>query len=359
MTGPRATPAPNPTGDFGSWGLDAQKALYRELAARALHRWGLTVAALSWLSYSTNAVFAAQTTSARYVLRLSLAGRVEEARLRSELDWLRAIRQRTDLPAPNPLRLCIEGEERLYASLSHDLLPPPQRVYGVLFEHLEGRRKSASELSAADCGQIGRYLGRLHRDAQFKLPADFDRPRLDWQGLFGVDSPYQSAGNSPTLEAGQREIFAKVAGHVGQVMARLDGERDNFGLIHADLLAKNVLFDSNSLAALDFEYSGWGYFLYDLAPLLWELRGERGADYGQLEGALLAGYRSARAEASVDREAVEAFIAARQLASCRWLLQNRHHPQVRDAAPDLIRQRTAELEQYLSMGVLRRRSPTL
>ncbi len=348
-------------GDFAVWGLDAQKALYRELAVDALRLWGLDAARrLSWLTYSTNAVFAVRTAEARYVLRLSLPpGRVKATRLRSELDWLRAIRQRTELLAPNPVSLQTGGGARLFGSVSHGSLPPPHSAYCVLFEHLVGRTKSASELGTADCFQIGSYLGSLHQDAQFEPPADFDRPRLDQPGLFGAESPYESDEESRALEAGQREASARVAGRVGQAMARIDCQRDSFGLIHADLLAKNVLFAGDTIAALDFEYCGWGYFLYDLAPLLWQLRGERSADYAQLESALLAGYQSTRADAAVDREALEAFIAARQLASCRWLLQHRHHPQVRELAPALIRQRTAELLHFLSSGVLERQSPTL
>lgn len=348
-----------PPDDFAGWGLEAQKALYRELAADALAMWGLQAYGLSWLTYSSNAVLAVQMSDKRYVLRLSLPGRVTESRLRSELSWLRSIRQWTDLLAPNPVALNLNGNAPIYASAQHKLLPPPHCVYCALFEHIAGQSKSATELSASDCKAIGRYLGRLHKDAQFDPPAHFDRPRLDLRGLFGADSPYQSAQESQALEAGQREVFARVAGRVGQVMARLDGQRSNFGLIHADLLMKNVLFVDNTIAALDFEYSGWGYFPYDLAPLLWQLRGERSGDYAQLERALLAGYQSARADATIDRDALEAFLAARQLASCRWLLQNLHHPQVRDIAPALIRQRTAELEEFLSSGELKRQSPTL
>lgn len=350
---------PYPPGDFGSWDLAAQQALYLDLAANALPMWGLRASALGWLAYSSNAVVALRTADARYVLRLSLAGRVRESRLRSELDWLRAIRRRTHLLAPNPVAAKIDGAEQFFIAVSHERLPPPQAVYCVLFEHINGRQKSAQELSAADCQRIGRYLGRLHQEAQFNPPGGFDRPRLDQSGLFGAESPYQSADESAALATGQAGVFAQVAERVGQVMARLDRERDSFGLIHADLLSKNVLFDGDAIAALDFEYCGWGYYLYDLAPLLWQLRGERSADFALLEDALLAGYASSRATGSVDREALEAFISARQLASCRWLLQNRHHPQVRGAASDLIRQRTAELEQFLSSGVLQRRSPTL
>lgn len=359
MTDSLSSRAPYPPGDFGEWGLDAQKALYRELAAEALREWRLEADGLRWLTYSSNAVFVVQSAGARYVLRLSLPGRVRPSRVRSELVWLQAIRQRTDLLAPAPIPLVADGEERLYAKVSHNLLPPPHHINCALFGHIAGTSKSASELTTSDCHAIGRYLGQLHQVAQFEPPGGFDRPRLDWQGLFGAESPYRSANESRALEAGQREVFAHVAARVGQVMARLDGEPESFGLIHADLLAKNVLFVGNAVAALDFEYSGWGYFLYDLAPLMWQLRGERSADYAPLDEALLAGYHLARPEAPLDREALEAFIAARQLASCRWLLQNRHHPQLREAAPGLIRQRTAALEHYLGSGALERRSPTL
>lgn len=359
MTGSPTTPAPDRPNDFGNWVLAAQKALYLELATGALGQWGLPVDALDWLAYSSNAVFAVRSAGARYVLRLSPAGRVKESRLRSELEWLRAIKQRTDLLAPEPVALRVDGESRLYATAAHKRLPPPQAVICVLFRHIDGRRKSARELNAADCRQIGRYLGKLHQDAQIDPPSGFDRPRLDWQGLFGAESPYHAADDVLALEAGQREIFADVAARAGRVMERLDREPASFGLIHADMLSKNALFGRDAVAALDFEYSGWGYFLYDLAPLLWEMRGERPADCAPLQNALLHGYRSARTDAQVDQEALEVFVAARQLASCRWLLQNRHHSHLRDAAPDLIRQRAAELERYLSSGVLRRQSPTL
>lgn len=359
MTRRSANHEPFPPDDFGEWSLSAQQALLMNLAADALRQWGLKLDGLSWLTYSTNAVFAVYTAENRYVLRLSLAGRVSESRLRSELDWLRAIRQRTDLLAPNPVVARGEGEEQLYAMVSHELLPPPRFAYCALFEFIEGAVKGACDLSAADMHAIGRYLGRLHQDAQFDPSPGFDRPRLGQQGLFGADSPYQSANRIRTAAAEQGEVFAKVAQRVGQVMARLEVAGESFGLIHADLLAKNVLFSGAAIAALDFEYSGWGYFLYDLAPLLWQLRGERSADYALLEEALLAGYRSARAGVTIDRDALEAFVAARQLASCRWLLQNLHQPQLRDAAPDLIRQRMAELGAYISSGELRRQSPTL
>ena len=100
-------------------------------------------------------------------------------------------------------------------------------------------------------------------------------------------------------------VFDAVAERVSLAMAMLDRDGEGFGLIHADLLAKNVIFAGDSVAALDFEFSGWGYFLYDLAPLLWQLKGERMADYARLEADFWSGYVSVRAEASDQREYLE------------------------------------------------------
>ena len=65
------------------------------------------------------------------------------------------------------------------------------------------------------------------------------------------------------------------------------------------------------------------------------------------------------AVAESERELLEAFIAARQLASCRWLLANMQNESLRQIAPPLIAQRCDELKAYLDSGILRRSSPTL
>lgn len=339
--------------DFHRWSLEAQKAFWLKLARDVLGRWNLRVKGLSWLGYSHNAVFKVSAADGDYVLRLQLSGRVKAAELRSELQWLRAIRRNTDLLAPFPRSVVIDGKKDLLVSVDHPQLP--SIVYGCLFEYAPGLIKSASEMSLDDVFQIGVYLGKLHTAGQFRPPSDFSRPRLDWEGLFGERSPYHSGENA---HVAQSQVFAQTAARVQAVMRGLGPGTDEFGLIHADLLAKNILFYESGTAALDFEYCGWGYYLYDLAPLLWQFKGER-ADDERLETALWSGYISIRPQADARRELLEIFIAGRQLASCRWLAANLHHPTVRAAAPKLLAQRQEELKDFLDSGKLRRRSPTL
>lgn len=337
-----------------------QKARWFEAATAALAHWNLESGSLGWLGYSSNAVFQLEADEGRYVLRLQRNGRVYEARLRAELQWLRLIGQRTDLRVPQPIPV-VGAEDRgeLFVELTQGLPPADETIYCTLFEYLAGESRPAQDLTSEDVYRIGRFLARLHSEAQFEPPPGFDRPRLDWQGLFGADSPYHSPGAEDALAASQSAVFAAVAERARETMRRLADCADSFGLIHADLLAKNIVFQADALAALDFEYCGWGCYLYDLTPLLWQLKGDRAADYPELEAALWAGYTSIRAPAAAKRGCLETLIAARQLASCRWLLAHRHHAAIGSQAPALLAERCAELQGFLETGILQRSSKTL
>ncbi len=332
-----------------------QGRLWHEIAQQALRSWDLPPGELSWLRMNGKAVVKAQTAAGAFVLRLYPPGSVNRAALRSELRWLSFIRRRTDLLAPLALAAEVNGHEHLFVDVSHGA----QTVIAVVFQFIEGAIKSARDLTLNDVYATGEYLGKLHQDAQFEPPPDFLRPRLDWEGLFGDSSPYASPGETDSLSAEQRAIFADVAEHMRGPLSALAAKPEAMGLIHADLLAKNIIFRDAAPAALDFEFCGHGFFLYDLAPLLWQLKGERAADCLDLEEALWLGYRSVRLVAESERELLEAFIAARQLASCRWLLANMQNESLRKIAPTLIAQRCDELKAYLDSGILRRSSPTL
>jgi len=340
---------------FADLPLAEQKALWRSIAAAVLPRWQVQPQAIEWLGYSSNAVFKISAADAAYVLRLKRAPAALAPSLRSELHWLRAIRSGTKLLAPYPLAM----DAGLLLQTQRPELPGPQLVYGALFEFIGGGPKPAVDLTAAVVYAIGGYLGQLHSQAQFQPPPAFERPVLDGAGLFGPASPYASPIEYEALGRGGRAIVAAVAAAARAALRHLEAQPATFGLIHADLLAKNILFQGERVAAIDFEYSGWGYFLYDLAPLLWQLKGERAADYVKLEAALWAGYTAARPVPAAQRALLEPFIAARQLAACRWLLAHLHHPTVRAQGPALLQQRLRELQGFLGEGRLRRQSATL
>lgn len=343
---------------FQSLSLDEQKAIWWQIACDVSLNWDLGKIELSWLGYTNNAVFLLETDKARFVLRLHPPNRINISSLRSELEWLKVIRRNTNLIAPYPLSADVDGYDQAFITAYNEYLPSPNIVFCSLFDYVDGTDQSAADISPDEIFRVGEYLGKLHSAAQFTPPSDFVRPWLNWEGLFGTNSPYNPGDNAKIITAHQSEVFAEVAERVRDAMEDVGQGIDAFGLIHADMLCKNVLFLDGIPCALDFEYCGWGYYLYDLTPMLWQLKAER-PDYNELEDAMWEGYDSIRPQAQRYRELLDIFIAGRQLASCRWLVSNLNHAMIRDIAPQLLEQRTQELKDFLQTGKLQRQSRTL
>lgn len=322
---------------------DEQRLYWQTMAARALAE-RMPEAELRWLAHTHNAVFEVLNGERRYVLRLT---RLSEGRVRplaSEMLWLRLLRDIAGLPAPYPVQA---------GALQDDAAA----VYAALFEYMEGETRTTDTITVYDLNAVGEYLAMLHLFSEtFDPPNGFERPTLDWDGLFGAQSPYDPGAGAAIFTPAQREVFAQVAERVRVAMDALGTSRENFGLIHGDLLLKNLLFnEEGTVAGLDWEYCGPGYFLYDLTPVLWQLRAY--PEYPDYEDALWEGYVSRRYLPDEQRDLLESLIAGRHLASCRWLAVNQNHPSIGGAeqAAALIAERTAELTAFLDSGRLLRR----
>jgi Ser/Thr protein kinase RdoA (MazF antagonist) len=189
-----------------------------------------------------------------------------------------------------------------------------------------------------------------HHARRFRPPADFARPRYDWEGLFGDHSSYNPGDGAALFTSEQQVVFAATAERLRQVMAAIGQASTAFGLIHADFIPSNMLFQGDTVSAIDFDDCGWGYFLYDLAPAMWQFRED--PRRRMLCDALWAGYTAINPLTVQDREIIEAFVAARHLASCRWIAGNRNHPRIRDRAAQIIADRTQELFHFLHTGRL-------
>lgn len=318
-----------------------------EAGRAALLHYDLARAELQPIVYVNNAVFQVSAPDgSQYVLRLHRPGHKPLASIQSELIWLRAIRQHTTLQIPQPV-ISTAGDwlvDPLVAGLD-------QPLAAVLFRWIEGQAHSNEAIPLEAVRQAGELLARLHKFAAgFAPEAGFVRPRLDWEGLFGESSSYHPGEGAVIFTAEQRAIFAEVEARVRAVMDEIGESPDHFGLIHADFIAKNWLFNPAGAAALDFDDCAWGYYLYDLAPALLQFKYE--ARYADLRTALLQGYGAVSLLAEPDLKSLETLMAARHLASCRWLAGHLHHPRIRERAADLIAHRSGELANFLRTGTI-------
>lgn len=307
------------------------------------------------LSYVNNAVFSVEAGGSKFVLRLHRLGLRRVEAIESEMRWLDAISRETRLCVPRPVRT----QAGTWLSEVHvDGLDTPLNI--SLFVWIEGVFYQPNEVTPAQAERLGAFLAELHHiSASFQPPTGFYRPRLDWEGLFGVDSPYNPGAGNAIFTPDQRAVLDAVAERARTAMTTLSESAPNFGLIHGDFIAKNYLFtlDGSAVCAIDFDDCGFGYYLYDLAPALLQWSTE--PDYIALKDAIWRGYTAVRPLPADHRAFLEVFVASRHVASCRWVAGNLHNPNIRARAPQIIADRVEELRHFLRTGYVERKSDML
>jgi Ser/Thr protein kinase RdoA (MazF antagonist) len=288
----------------------SQVARLRRVARAAVDRYGLPEGRLTFLTHAENTTFRHDSTAGRHLVRVHRPQRhgrdVDSAMaIRSEIAWLRAIRAGTDLSVPEPLAT-EDGATTVEASAAGET-----RVCSVL-RWMDGRILDESA-RPVHLRRLGGAMARLHHQADSWVPPpDFVRIRWDHETFFGDVMVYgvtPAAGCWGLLPAEVRTRFASVGDRAAGVMEN----GHDWGLIHADLHLGNALFRGGDVALIDFDDSGHGFRVYELAVALWELR-ER-PDYPAYRDALLDGYR---AERDLDVTHLDDFIAIRQVAFDLW-----------------------------------------
>ncbi len=317
----------------------SNQAVYIRQAQAFLAQMGRSNAQVSWLAQTHHPVMQVDDDK-RYTLHLYASDAIHRDALQAQHRVQRAVNQ-AGLCVPQPVQV-VTDESQIAA----------------LYTYVEGESRSVEALTAEDVRRIGGYLARLHRITLTVQP----RPRFDVEGLFGERGAYALDDDTATcFTAEQRAIMQQVIQRVREAMQTLSQHDDEFGLLHADLLLQNVLFRRDApddtagttLCALDWEYCGYGYYLYDLTPLLWQLKPLPA--YRVFQKALWQGYTAVRPLRGYHVDVLETFIAARQVASLRWVAQNRQLPAYRERVSGIIATRIAELTHFLQTGTLQRR----
>jgi Ser/Thr protein kinase RdoA (MazF antagonist) len=127
------------------------------------------------------------------------------------------------------------------------------------------------------------------------------------------------------LNPADRAQYGEIASRTQAAFDALGAGADAYGVTHTDYILGNCFLqratDGWTVSAFDFDDCGWGYFAYDLCPLLGNLAGYPGPvrnnpAYPDLRDAYLAGYRTARPLPTGWAQLVPLMLAARNANHC-------------------------------------------
>lgn len=246
---------------FEAFSRRKQLQMLQRIVEQALLLYGLEQAASFLLQYEDNAVYRIVTrTGEVFVLRVSAINGHKVDVQYSEIQWLMALRQETDLPVPQPI---FNTNGALVTTVDIHEAAGPRHC--ALFSWVPGELPTP-EISSQVFARMGAFTAHLHEHAEhFVPPAGFVRPHWDWQCVFGIGQ--RDLHSSLSLE--QRVLLEAVSIRMQDELRILGTQLDQWGLIHADLHRDNVLVTKDEqVGAIDFDDCGWGYYLFDIASLL-------------------------------------------------------------------------------------------
>lgn len=298
---------------------EAQLDAVFEIATTALQNWGIHDAELEIVKHRENTVFRATTPGGRcYALRVHQVGLHDDRAIRSELAWMQALHDDGFLvPAVVPaehgdlvVTVCVGDETRRCSLL--------EWIEGSLFNDL-GRVENGMQEEMCDrYRRLGALAARLHIQAMnWQPPPDFERHAWDEDGLLGDEPRMGRFWDHPDLTPQQRREFLKARIVLQGFLNKLGKTRDNYGLVHADFLPDNIIVNAAGLTLIDFDDSGFGWHLYEMATGLFPQIKQPFFD--DLVAAYLEGYRSEREFSDEEATFIPAFLLICGLNYLGWL----------------------------------------
>lgn len=277
---------------------------FRKLARSALEVYGLADARFRFLTQAGNVLFRVYESAphlpgtkgdafipGQYLLRVHDSNEQKTDAVRLEMVWLDAIRKDTGLPVPEPVQAPDGG---FLVQVSDPGVPARRDC--TLLRWLKGRFVGRN-IRPHHFEAQGEIMAQLHNHASnWDMPEGLAKRRFDYNGLFrddvGAGLPNSEAW--ALLSVRHRRAYEAVAEEVRRVMDSWGNGQSVYGLIHGDCgVDANVLFWKGKAHIIDFDGSGLGYYLYDLALALEHCWKEPA--YAQYLDSLLKGYTRSRA----------------------------------------------------------------
>jgi Ser/Thr protein kinase RdoA (MazF antagonist) len=328
---------------------DGQIEALRRLARKALTYYEGRFGEPEIVKCRENAVFSvAEESGGRFALRVHRPGYHSHRALRSELTWMQALTSagiavpevrlnrlgRPITPVPTT-----EGAEPRHVDLLHWIDAPSLSALENTTALDRNRRLQLYR-------QVGVVTARLHdHGADWPLPPGFERH--DWfsNALVGSEPLWGSFWELPCLTRAEQALLGEVRRLGAAALAHYPRTQSNSGLIHADLIADNLMVAGDEIRPIDFDDAGFGWHMFDIATTLYFLSDD--VDFDDLRDALIAGYRSVRGLPDSEVAMLPLFLMLRGTTYLGWVGSRSETATAREQTPLLVARCCAISARYL------------
>jgi Ser/Thr protein kinase RdoA (MazF antagonist) len=319
--------------------LSRQLAFFHDLARSALVNWGFGAGCeLSLIKHRENAVYKLVTASGEtFALRVHRAGYHSGDALRSELQWMTELNA-SGLSTPQSIRT-LSGDWFVEQRGVHDAteyqIDILSWVDGEPLGSVEAGLDGDVSQLASNYRQVGAMAARLHRlSASWEKPGGFTRQAWDVKGCFSEDALWGRFQDLAVLTLAQKATLEAARESLVELLTQLAKSAEVYGLIHCDLVPENLLGTDQEIYLIDFDDSGYGWYLFEVATSLFFLLGE--PYFEEVCQAFIDGYRSERPLSDEHLELLPAFFLLRALVYLGWAHTRRETDTAREMTPMIV-----------------------
>jgi len=281
---------------------------------------GLDDFTVELLDYSENATYLMSNPEIgeKKILRVCRPNYHTKEEIQSEVRWLQSIAKHTSIVVSKPISgsngqflqsLTLDGDEHEY--------------HCVLFTFLEGEAPDVDneEKLIRVFREIGIITAKFHEHVieNWDEFNQIKRPVWDYENLLGNAPKWGRWQDGKGITPEREALLTRASNVIKARLERYGRERKRFGLIHADLRHANLILDNEKkeVKVIDFDDSGLGWYLYDLAGSLTFI--EHRSYVPNLIKAWLEGYRTVRTLTEVEENEIPTFIMMRRMQILSWI----------------------------------------
>ena len=287
-----------------------------EIAHTALGSYLLDVNEVSLINNEYNATFKVTAAdSTNYALRININSPRSAENIRAEVAWVKFLENVDGILTPRPIA---NRSGKFVTTVTH--AHSGRELNCILYSWLDGE-EVGDEPTLEQLHALGQAMARMHASSKdFVLPSDAALP--SFQDPFWETENFLLSDKSK-LDSGEKDLISAA---FKKIISRTDAlySRENPQIIHADLHGWNMKWHNNQLSIFDFDDSGIGLPIQDIATALYYL------DTPEQDEAMLNGYTSVRQLPPHTKADLEMLLIHRRLMLLNYLYEtnNQEHQEL-------------------------------
>lgn len=185
--------------------------------------------------------------------------------LNAEMVLLNSLGEQTSLSLQQPIKNMNGSFVSTISDSNNNFCP-----LGTLLTWKEGEVYTGKELNSENIAyEVGIVLAKLHNfSSKWTIPHPFIRPNYDIDKYTNLTDRLQYGLNMNLFKSKHYDIILDTMKNIRNIFDGTPKTNNNWGIVHADLQGGNIIVNNDIVTPIDFCFSGYGFYLYDIGVTL-------------------------------------------------------------------------------------------